>query len=63
MVYSFYNMAHCNLTILRSNYERELFTLSDGGILAMEWNLGAPKPDDGDNRPILMMFAGIGSVT
>lgn len=43
------------------HYERELLTLSDGGILAMLWDQGKPKPDDGDGRPILIMLGGIGS--
>ena len=42
-------------------FERELFTLSDGGTIALDWVIdhegGIPKK--GHTRPILCMFSGL----
>ena len=44
-------------------YERELFTLSDGGTIAIDWVVdhegGIPIPGSSHNRPILVMFSGL----
>ena len=44
-------------------YDREIFTLEDGGTLALEWFDGVPDANDGDQRPILVCIAGLGSNT
>lgn len=62
-VYLFYNWAHQNLKLLHFKYDRELFKLKDGGHLAIDWYDGKPHCNDGDNRPILVCFAGLGSST
>ena len=42
-------------------FEREIFTLSDGGTIALDWVIdhegGIPKK--GHTRPILCMFSGL----
>jgi len=44
-------------------FERELFKLSDGGTVALDWVIdhegGIPKSESGTQRPILVMFSGL----
>ena len=42
-------------------YDREIFTLKDGGQQAIDWYQGLPRADD--QRPILVCIAGLGSDT
>jgi predicted alpha/beta-fold hydrolase len=46
------------------SYEREFFTLSDGGTICIDWVLGAdgvgvPKAEDKKSYPILVILAGL----
>ena len=48
---------------MKIKYDRELFTLKDGGTLALDWYKGVPKPNDEDQRPILVCVSGLGGST
>ena len=54
---------HFGFKALHIKYDREIFMLEDGGTLALEWFGGVPSKDDGDQRPILVCIAGLGSST
>jgi predicted alpha/beta-fold hydrolase len=42
-------------------YERELFVLSDGGTIAIDWAIDheGGKPRKGSQRPVLCCFSGL----
>ena len=49
--------------LLALDFERELFTLEDGGILAIDWFDGCPSALKIDSRPILVCIAGLAGTT
>lgn len=46
MVYTFYELIHFRVKSLNIKYDRELFTLKDGGELPIDWYDGLPKDED-----------------
>ncbi len=42
VLYTFYELIHFRFKKLNIEYDREVFTLSDGGELAIEWYNGLP---------------------
>lgn len=46
---------------MRLTYEREMFILSDGGTIALDW--GVKKPDPDQKRPIIVVMPGLTSTS
>jgi predicted alpha/beta-fold hydrolase len=52
--------------VVDPKFDRDLFTLTDGGTVGIDWNLtptGAGRPVKGDTRPILLLYPGISGET
>ena len=63
IIYTLIGMIETRVDYLSIKYDRELFTLKDGGTLAIDWYDGSPTPGDEDQRPILVCISGLGGST
>ncbi len=63
IIYTLIGMIETRVDYLSIKYDRELFTLKDGGTLAIDWYDGIPTLGDEDQRPILVCISGLGGST
>jgi len=66
IIFCFYDLYKHTVRSARGliDYDREVFTTSDGAKIAVEWYQGIPDPlTTTDTRPILVCISGLGSDT
>ena len=56
------NLFQCGMFTIKaliSTADRELLTLDDGGVLALDWAANLPAECDKDDAPVLLFLSGI----